>query len=81
MTSADSESLPGGLAGIFEFLAKLERGHLHYDLASKRLNALMVIVSVPGERWEVEFMADGLLEVERFRSDGNILDAEALVDL
>ena len=28
----------------------------------------MVLVAVPGERWEVEFFADGEIEVEIFRS-------------
>ena len=30
----------------------------------------MATVSVPGERWEVEFFCDGSVEVERFVSNG-----------
>ncbi len=30
----------------------------------------MVILAVPGERWEVEFFQDGTVEIERFVSTG-----------
>jgi hypothetical protein len=36
----------------------------------------MVLVTVPGERWEVEFFADGSIEVERFISNGEICGEE-----
>lgn len=42
---------------------------------------IVVEVSVPGERWEVEFFEDGHLEIERFRSDGQIDDERVLEDL
>jgi len=32
----------------------------------------MVIVTVPGQRWEVEFLEDGRVDVEKFVSDGTI---------
>jgi hypothetical protein len=41
----------------------------------------MVVVSVPGERWEVEFMIDGSVEVEVFRSNGTIDEEHALARL
>ena len=41
----------------------------------------MVLVAVPGERWEIEFLADGSIEVERFISDGGIYGEEALNEL
>jgi len=34
----------------------------------------MVIVTVPGQRWEVEFLEDGRVDVEKFVSDGTISD-------
>ena len=39
----------------------------------------MVSVSIPGERWEVEFMSDGEVEVEIFSTDGEIHD-ESMFD-
>jgi hypothetical protein len=41
----------------------------------------MVLVAVPGERWEVEFLDDGSVEVERFISNGEICGEEALHEL
>jgi hypothetical protein len=35
-----------------------------------RPEALMILLAVPGERWEVEFFDDGRLEVEKFVSHG-----------
>jgi hypothetical protein len=81
MTTSQPASSPRDIASLLAFLAKLERGHLHYDLAFHRPNSLMVLVTVPGERWEVEFMLDGSIEIEIFRSDGSILDMAALSDL
>jgi hypothetical protein len=41
----------------------------------------MVEISVPGQRWEVEFMEDGTLEIEKFISDGNFYDVKELETL
>ncbi len=41
----------------------------------------MVEIAVPGERWEVEFLEDGSVDVERFLSDGTIAGAAAIRDL
>ena len=63
------------------FLKHLEVAHLHYTLASHRDDTIMVLVTVPGERWEVEFLDDGSIEVERFISNGEICGEEALHEL
>lgn len=41
----------------------------------------MVQIAVPGDRWEVEFMVDGSVEVERFHSNGQIAGSAALEEL
>lgn len=41
----------------------------------------MVLVAVPGERWEVEFFPDQPPEVEVFRSDGSIGGVDLLSEL
>jgi len=63
------------------FLKQLERAHIHYILACHREDAIMVLVTVPGERWEIEFLGDGSIEVERFLSNGEICGEEALHEL
>lgn len=54
------------------FLDALERRGIGYSLAHHREEAMMIIVAVPGERWEIEFLSDGSVEVERFISNGEI---------
>lgn len=63
------------------FLQKLEQQKLSYTLAHSRDEAMMVIVAVPGERWEIEFLSDGSVEVEKFVSNGEIVGEEALSEL
>ena len=66
---------------VTAFLQSLERRKMHYTLQSCRDEAIMVLVTVPGERWEVEFLADGSVEVERFISDGEIFGEDILSEL
>jgi hypothetical protein len=63
------------------FLKQLAEAHIHYTLACHREDAIMVLVTVPGERWEVEFLGDGSIEVERFLSNGEIYGEDALQEL
>ena len=62
---------------LTEFIKKLETANIAYNLDRVR-DAVMVVVVVPGERWEVEFMDEGGVEVEVFRSDGSIQDETSL---
>ena len=62
---------------LLAFLDQLEQEKLWYRLEHIR-DSIMVAVSVPGERWEVEFFEDGAVEVERFLSTGRIEGEDAL---
>ena len=62
-------------------LTDLERLEISYTLAHNRDEAILVNVAAPGERWGVEFMDDGSVEVERFVSDGQISSDEMLSQL
>jgi len=68
-------------ARLLTFLNQLRKGRIHYRLDQQREDAIMVEIAVPGERWEVEFLDDGTVEAEVFRSDGTIRDVSALDDL
>jgi len=59
---------------LLDFLVKLDDRKIHYTLAHHREEAIMVFISVPGERWEVEFFADSHVEIEIFKSVGNGLE-------
>lgn len=63
------------------FLAQLDAKRIGYSLAHSREDALLVAVAVPGERWEIEFLVDRSVEVERFVSDGEIYDEAMLIEL
>ena len=63
---------------LMVFLDNLEQRGISYSLARSRDEAMMVTVAVPGERWEIEFMRDGSVEVERFISNGDIYGEDAL---
>lgn len=69
------------LAELQAFLTRLKATNTHFDLASVREGAVMVVVTLPGERWEVEFFADRKPEVEIFRSDGHIFGPEKFAAL
>ena len=60
------------------FLQNLEQQGISYTLAHHRDEAIMVTVAAPGERWEVEFLSDGSVDVEKFISNGEIAGEEAL---
>ena len=63
---------------LISFLKTLEQARMHYTLEHNRDDAIMVIAAVPGERWEIEFFANGDIEIEVFRSDGSISGEDQL---
>ena len=65
------------LEGASALCASLKRHHISYQLIIARDDALMVCITIPGQRWEVEFFDDGQIELERFVSQG-VEDAEDL---
>ncbi len=63
------------------FLQNLEEQDISYTVAHDRDQAIMVAVAMPGERWEIEFLNDGSIEIEKFISSGEIFGEEALGEL
>lgn len=61
------------LQKLLDFLCRLERSKVHFHLEHNRDESIMVLVAVPGQRWEVEFFADGAIEVEMFLGGKGIL--------
>jgi hypothetical protein len=69
------------LEKLLNFLMKLETHKIHYTLECNRGEAIMVLVAVPGERWEIEFFIDGHVEVEVFESKSGLnLEGEEALD-
>lgn len=66
---------------LMAFLDKLETHDIPHTLTRVREEALLVNVAIPGERWEIEFLTDGSVEIERFCSSGDITDESSLAEL
>jgi len=60
------------LNDILNLLRRLDTAGIYFELARPRDEALMILVAVPGERWEIEYLEDGTIEVEIFRSNGEL---------
>jgi hypothetical protein len=62
------------LENLLEFLRKLDRHKIFFRLSRPRDEAIMVEIVVPGERWEVEFFADGHTEIEIFGPSSGVIN-------
>lgn len=69
------------LGNLLNFLNHLEDHKIYYKLNKIRKEALMVEIVLPGQRWEVEFLGDGRIEVEKFISDRGYYDEGELDEL
>ena len=68
------------LSRLLDFLNRLDAAHIAYDLRHTRPDSIMIDVSLPGWRWEIEFMADGSVEIERYRSVAGVESDPGLLE-
>jgi len=54
------------LGPLLGFLSHVEALRLSHRIEHNRKDSIMVLIAVPGERWEVEFFEDGRIELEIF---------------
>lgn len=66
---------------LLAFLQQLTEANIYFTLHYIRPETVMVALSVPGQRWEVEFFSDGGIEIERFLSQDGIESPEATQSL
>jgi hypothetical protein len=67
---------------LLDFLRRLDDAGIHYSLGSYRESVNVHVTASANERWEVEFFADGSVEIERFSRTGDIeSDLSRLEDL
>ena len=62
---------------LIKFLNELESKKIFYKLDKTNDEYIMVEITVPGEKWEIEF-SDHDTRIERFVNDGKILDESAI---
>jgi hypothetical protein len=68
----------GSLRKLLGIIARLKNARIAYQVTQYRDDALSVEVAVPGQRWEIDVLCDGTVDVEVFRSDGTIEDEIAI---
>ena len=64
---------------LFDLLSELEAAKLHFTLSHHRSDAVLVSVTLVGERVEIDVFADGHMEVSRFRGTEDILGGRELI--
>jgi hypothetical protein len=62
-------------------LQRLDKAKIPYQLRHSRPDAIMILAFAPGQYWEIEFLQDGDIDIERFRSNGEIEDESILQEL
>jgi hypothetical protein len=66
---------------LLALLRRLTDAKISHQVADYREEAVSVIIRASGEYWEVDFLDDGDVEVERFVSTGHIGDESVLAEL
>ena len=66
------------LIALFE---RLDAARIPYTIEHSREDAIMILAVAPGEYWEIEFLKDGEIDIERYRSNGKIQDESVLQEL
>jgi len=75
------------MKSLIEFLSKLDEAKISYNLLRTRDFSITVMVYVPGERWEIDFLFENEGDtfsgvwVEKFITEGKILGEEAISEL
>ena len=69
------------LSELTRLLDRLDAADIQYTLASVSEGAIEVGIDMDDEHWKVEFADDGEIEIEIFKSDGQIFDYSIIDDL
>jgi hypothetical protein len=76
-----SDAAPGEVfERLLNFLNRLDEAHTFYALGHTRADSVMVTAVVPGWHWEVEFVADRSVEVERYESAAGVQSDPQLLE-
>src|SRR4051812_42006356 len=59
-------------ATLMDLIRELKEAKIHFELSHHRDDGISILVTVPGERWEIDVLDDGEVDFERFKSDGKI---------
>lgn len=71
----------GGIFGrLLDFLNRLDEARIHFRLEHTRPDSVMVDAAVPGWRWEIECMADGSVDIERYASVAGVENDPTMIE-
>jgi hypothetical protein len=70
--------MPKMFSELLEFLKRLSKEKIAYQLKHHCEQSITVHIDVPGEKWEVDFFDFGQIWVEVFKSDGVVHDQSKL---
>ncbi len=66
---------------LYLLLNRLRRAKIHHVVRHDREGAVTIGIAIPGERWELDILEDGTVEIEVFQSDGTIHGESKLREL
>lgn len=66
---------------IFSIVDRLGQAKIAYSLQVTRQDAITIQAAVPGQRWEIDMHKNGEINVEVFKSTGELYEHERLVEL
>ncbi len=76
-----SEKRISTLADFIRLLNKFEDGKISFKLDKYLADSISIIIAIPGERWEVDINQKGEVQVEKFKSNGEIFEASMIDEL
>ena len=66
---------------IMDIVNRLKRANIFLSVDNYREDAISIKAVVPGQRWEIDVLSDGTVDVEVFKSDGTLFHEQALEDM
>ncbi|MCA8303630.1 hypothetical protein LGN24_19260 [Burkholderia seminalis] len=64
---------------LYELLSDLDDRRLFYTLGRHRPDTILISITVPGERIEIDVFDDGHLEMSRFSGDESVIDDHQVI--
>lgn len=61
---------PAPFAKLMAIIRALEAARIHFTVSYHRYDAVSILATVPGERWEIDILEDGEVDFERFVTTG-----------
>ena len=65
---------------LYNLVRRLEDANIFFTLGRNRPDTILVSITVPGERIEIDVFDDGHMEVSRFKGNESIVGEENLVE-